>query len=232
MTYNMYQTYPYPYQQQYPMQQQVQQSQIQNSGFVSARSIEEAYNWPVAPGNSVTFKIENAPYVCTKTKGVSPFDQPVFEKYNTIHFKAAREKYRNEYGPEMDKALRAKEVLKKLDVSRPINRDSLQDESTVLKEKLNSLSADLNSMKQKMASLQNLRNCIRKVMPEALPTKRPDGKESVREMTETAVNQKNLDLLAARVTDQVIRQSEVKEIRTIREQKEKAQDVNEHAEKR
>ena len=84
MTYNMYQTYPYPYQQQYPMQQQVQQSQIQNSGFVSARSIEEAYNWPVAPGNSVTFKIENAPYVCTKTKGVSPFDQPVFEKYRLV----------------------------------------------------------------------------------------------------------------------------------------------------
>jgi hypothetical protein len=84
MAYNMYPSYQYPYQQQYPMQQQVQQPQIQSSGFVSARSIEEAYNWPVAPGNSVTFKIENAPYVCTKTKGVSPFDQPIFEKYRLV----------------------------------------------------------------------------------------------------------------------------------------------------
>lgn len=180
---------------------------------------------------SISHRLQDIDYILQADRTIREAE-PVFEKYNTIHFKAAHEKYRNEYGPEMDKALRAKEVLKKLDVSRPINRDSLQDESTVLKEKLNSLSADLNSMKQKMASLQNLRNCIRKVMPEALPIKRPDGKESVREMTETAVNQKNLDLLTTRVTDQVIRQSEVQEIRTIRERKEKVQDVNEHAEKR
>ena len=77
MAYNMYPNYQYPYQ-QYPQQQ------IQNGGFVSARSIEEAYNWPVAPGNSITFKIENTPYVCTKTKGFSPLEQPVFERYRLV----------------------------------------------------------------------------------------------------------------------------------------------------
>lgn len=78
MAYNMYPGYQYPYQQQYPQQQ------IQNGGFVSARSIEEAYNWPIAPGNSLTFKIENSPYVCTKTKGFSPLEQPVFERYRLV----------------------------------------------------------------------------------------------------------------------------------------------------
>ena len=67
-----------PYQQLYP------NNQIQNGGFVSVRSIQEAFNWPVAPGNSITFKDENAPFVYTKTKGISPFEQPIFEKYRLV----------------------------------------------------------------------------------------------------------------------------------------------------
>lgn len=69
----------------YPYYQQYQQIQPQPSGgFVSARTIEEAYNWPVAPGNSITFKIENQPFVCTKTRGFSPLEQPVFERYRLV----------------------------------------------------------------------------------------------------------------------------------------------------
>lgn len=71
-----------PYQFQFPQYQQ--QQQIQNNGFVSVRSIEEAFNWPIAPGNSITFKDENAPFVYTKTKGFSPLEQPVFEKYRLV----------------------------------------------------------------------------------------------------------------------------------------------------
>lgn len=67
-----YNYYPYMY------------NQGNQSGFISARSIEEAFNWPVAPGNSLTFKIENQPYVCTKTKGFSPLEQPVFERYKLV----------------------------------------------------------------------------------------------------------------------------------------------------
>ena len=70
---NLFQQYP----QQYPQQQM-------NNNFVPVRSIEEAYNWPIAPGNSITFKIENAPYVCTKTKGFSPLEPPIFEKYRLV----------------------------------------------------------------------------------------------------------------------------------------------------
>ena len=76
-----YQYQPYPqqgYGQNYPqMQQQIQPPaqqptpQIQNGGFVSVRSEIEARNYPVAPGNSVTFKDEYSPYVYTKTMGFS-----------------------------------------------------------------------------------------------------------------------------------------------------------------
>lgn len=75
MAYNNFYQYPYQYQ---------QPQQIQSGGFVSVRSIEEAYNYPVAPGNSITFKDENSPYVYTKTKGFSPLEQPVFERYRLV----------------------------------------------------------------------------------------------------------------------------------------------------
>ena len=82
-----YYNYPY-YQQQYqqmPQQTQPQlQPQIQNNGFISVPSEEVARNYPVAPGNSVTFKNENAPYVYTKTMGFSQLDRPSFEKYKLV----------------------------------------------------------------------------------------------------------------------------------------------------
>ena len=82
-----------PYQQYYsqtPIQPSLQQTQsalpqtVLNSGFVSVRSEMEARNYPVAPGNSITFKDETAPYVYTKTMGFSQLDRPNFEKYKLV----------------------------------------------------------------------------------------------------------------------------------------------------
>lgn len=68
-----------------PVAQSQPQPQIQNGGFVSVRNETEARNYPVAPGNSVTFKDESTPYVLyTKTMGFSQFDRPVFEKYKLV----------------------------------------------------------------------------------------------------------------------------------------------------
>lgn len=83
MALNQYYPYQYPYQQAYQQNYQ-QTNQIQNTGLVSVRSVEEAYNYPVAPGNSITFKDETQPFVYTKTKGFSPLEQPVFEKYRLV----------------------------------------------------------------------------------------------------------------------------------------------------
>lgn len=72
----------YPYQNNYYPQQNPQQ--VQNNGFISVRNESEARNYPVAFGNSVTFKDENAPYVYTKTMGFSQLDRPVFDKYRLV----------------------------------------------------------------------------------------------------------------------------------------------------
>ena len=49
-----------------------------------ATSEQEARNYPVAYGNSVTFKDETAPYIYSKTMGYSQLDRPVFEKYKLV----------------------------------------------------------------------------------------------------------------------------------------------------
>lgn len=76
-----YDPYYYPQMRQNQGMQGIQQMQIQNGGFLPVRSRQEAMNYPVAPGMSVTFKDESAPYIYTKTKGFNQFDEPVFDVY-------------------------------------------------------------------------------------------------------------------------------------------------------
>lgn len=88
--------YPQPVYPQYPQQMYSQQvvpqympqqqntPQIQNGGFINARSIDEARNYPVAPGNCVTFKIDNQPYVCEKSQGFSQLESPQFKVYRLV----------------------------------------------------------------------------------------------------------------------------------------------------
>ena len=86
--YNPYYQQPYYPNNQMPnpVQNIVQgATQNQNSGMIISISDEStARSYPVAPGNSVIFKDENAPYIYTKTMGFSQFDKPVFEKYRLV----------------------------------------------------------------------------------------------------------------------------------------------------
>ena len=100
---NNYQLQPAQIQQQQPQQmqgqqvqqQQVQQMPIQNGGFISVQNLEMARNWPVAPGNSVTFKDESAPYIYTKTMGYNQLEAPRFEKYRLVKEELAEEIVQN-----------------------------------------------------------------------------------------------------------------------------------------
>ena len=108
MAYNNYYQNPYynPYQQSQPSFQQqlgfqqsqpnIQQPQIQNGGFVSVRSAQEAFNYPVALGNSVTFKDETAPYIYVKTRGFSQLEEPVFEQFKLVKVGSTESQPNNE----------------------------------------------------------------------------------------------------------------------------------------
>lgn len=64
--------------------QQVQQPTIQQSWFVRVQSEQEARAYPVAPGNSITFKDERQPYCYVKTMSYNQLDPPTFERYRFL----------------------------------------------------------------------------------------------------------------------------------------------------
>ena len=96
MAYNNY--YPVTYQPNYygntPYYQQIQPQQQPQSvqrvqptiqqGFVLVQSEQEARAYPVAPGNSITFKDETAPFCYVKTMGFNQLDRPTFERYRLV----------------------------------------------------------------------------------------------------------------------------------------------------
>lgn len=117
--------YPNQTMQPIPAQQNPLQ-QIQNGGFIVVKSEQEVFNFPVGCGNSVNFKLENAPYLYTKTMGFSQFDKPVIEKYKLVKEEANEVIENNSF-----------------DIRGELNR--LWDEINLLKENRNEQSIKRNS---------------------------------------------------------------------------------------
>jgi hypothetical protein len=81
---NYYPQYYQNNQQMVGAQMSLPQQQSQFGGFVSVRNEMEARNYPVAPGNSVMFRDETAPYIYSKSMGYSQLDTPRFDKYRLV----------------------------------------------------------------------------------------------------------------------------------------------------
>ena len=82
----MYNPYYYqPQQTQYQPQAQYQQAvQQQQSGIIPVSSEDEALKYPIAPGNSIMFKIENQPLIIEKSMGLSQLDSPIMRYYDIV----------------------------------------------------------------------------------------------------------------------------------------------------
>lgn len=78
---------------------QPQAGQIQNGGFVIVKDEKEAYEYPVAPGTSVTFIDEARKHLYIKTVGLNMFDKFEFRKFliteETVEAEQEAEKVRN-----------------------------------------------------------------------------------------------------------------------------------------
>lgn len=72
------------YQAVQPSYMQQTQQPAQQNGFVRVQNENEARMYPVAPGSSVTFINENAPYCYTKSVDMSQLDRPKFDKYRLV----------------------------------------------------------------------------------------------------------------------------------------------------
>lgn len=124
--------YPIPQQlnqpqlQQLPIQQVPQQ--MQSGGFMSVRNEQEARNYPVAPGNVMTFKIENQPYVCEKSQGFSQLEGPVFNKYRLV---------------------KEEDIIEQEPLKSP-EEDSTQKDIGYLKEEVSLLKEEIRILKEKI----------------------------------------------------------------------------------
>ena len=128
--------YYQPYFQQYqPYSSNQQPQQIQNGGFVSVRSAQEAFNYPVALGNSVTFKDETAPYIYVKTRGFSQLEEPVFEQFQLV-------KVDNSQKVAESEQITSTEYALKSDLS------ALQQEIDLLKKKISEFKLAVNESEE------------------------------------------------------------------------------------
>ena len=88
--YNPYQYYPtqtntYPTQMNVGSTQPTQNiPQIQDGGFVTIPNADMVYNYPVAMGKCVTFKVEGKPIIIEKSMGFSQLDSPRIERYRLV----------------------------------------------------------------------------------------------------------------------------------------------------
>lgn len=99
------------HQQYYPMTYQMPQPQQKpQPGFVVLPTEEEALRYPVAPGNSITIKIESQPVIIEKTMGFSQFDCPQIRKYRIVEEEAPKET-----APEKSNTVRIDERLDRIE---------------------------------------------------------------------------------------------------------------------
>lgn len=130
----------------YPMQmnatptqqpQQSQPQQIQNGGFVVARSENEVLNYPVAPGNCVTFKIEGQPIVMEKSMGFSQLESPHVERYRLV------------------KEEMTKQTEEKPKEENTIDVLAINNSITTLNKEVDSIWSDIKDLKMNVEAVKN-----------------------------------------------------------------------------
>lgn len=126
--------------------------QIQNGGFITVRSEAEARNYPVAPGTSVTFKHETAPYCYTKTMGFSQFEAPRFEKFRLVKEEEAEFQQSAEDAKDQNGIAYAKEE----------DLGKLAGVVKAMNEIVTGMKADVESMKSDMYGMAGKRKTAKK----------------------------------------------------------------------
>lgn len=115
---------------------------------VSSKDI--AKNYPVAPGNSVTFKDENEPYIYIKTMGFSQFDKPKFEVLKLV-------KEDNEV--ESNEQTEVKEEKPEIDMSVFDNKfENINESIQVLDDEMKETKTDIDWLKNRVDELSKRRN--------------------------------------------------------------------------
>ena len=118
----------YPY--QFPQFQQIPQvPQVPQNSIVAVRTEEEAQRYPIAPGNSIMFKIENQPVIIEKIMGFSQLESPQIRRYRLIE-EEPQPQVVEEYALKADLAKIEEEInaLRDMLPKRPVKKKEADDE--------------------------------------------------------------------------------------------------------
>lgn len=128
---NPYQQYQQPIFQQTQQTTQGQQTQqtVQQGGFVRVQNEQEARQYPLAPGYSMTFIDDSGNYCYVKTMGFSQLDKPRFEKYRLVREDSETPTEQKSNAPEYvlksdfdELAIRVDELQKIVDAKKKVRK--------------------------------------------------------------------------------------------------------------
>ena len=139
-----------------------------------------------------------------------------YDEYSGIRWKGAKERFATSHADELEKYKKAQWLLHKLCLSHPIDRKSLCVEKTQLEQEVESLRPDVDAVQSELDELKTVRYWVRKVIPDALPSRTESGAPSIRNTMEESQNQNELNDLLERTAKQVIapQQEELQSVNT------------------
>ena len=140
--------------------------------------------------------------------------KPIQQEYEGIHWNSKREKFKAEHGDELNRLQKAiwlrEKLVKSLGLASPLDKEqraALKTERAQLEAEREALLPKLEEVKTEMAELNRIRYWTRKVIPDALP-RVSDGRVSVEDAVETAVNRKELEQVINDAEKNALRQSD------------------------
>mgnify|MGYP001035024093 FL=1 len=152
--------------------------------------------------------------------------KPIQQEYEGIHWNGKREKFKAEHGDELNRLQKAiwlrEKLIKSLGLASPLDKEqrtALKAERTRLEAEREALLPKLEEVKAEMAELNRIRYWTRKVIPDALP-RVSDGRVSVEDAMETAVNRKELEQVEDEATQTAARQPQEQEKQKVKQQEE------------
>ena len=140
--------------------------------------------------------------------------KPIQQEYESIHWNSKREKFKAEHGDELSRLQKAiwlrEKLVKSLGLASHLDKEqrtALKTERMQLEAEREALLPKLEEVKAEMAELNRIRYWTRKVIPDARP-RVSDGRVSVEDEMETAVNRKELEQVINDAEKNALRQSD------------------------
>lgn len=130
--------------------------------------------------------------------------QPVYDEYSAIRWKGAKEHFATSHADELEQYKKAQRLLHKFSLAHPIDRKPLRAEKVQLEQEVEALRPDVEAAQAELDKLKTVRYWVRKVIPDALPSRTESGAPSLRSTIEESQNANELENLLERTAKQAI----------------------------